>query len=43
MKAALAILAAAVLMLSQAAAGSVGEEFMCWDPDVEHPTSCDDE
>ena len=43
MKTALGILAAAVLLLSQAAAASIGEDFMCWDPDVEHPTSCDDE
>jgi hypothetical protein len=42
MKTALGILAAAVLF-SQAAAASIGEDFMCWDPDVEHATSCDDE
>jgi hypothetical protein len=43
MKTALAIFAAAVLVLSQAAAARIGEGFMCWDPDVEHPTYCDDE
>jgi hypothetical protein len=43
MKAAVAILAAALLVLSHSAAARISEDTMCWDPDVEHPTYCEDE
>jgi hypothetical protein len=43
MKAAVVILAVVVLVLPSAAAARISEGTMCWDPDVEHPTHCEDE
>ena len=37
------IFAAVVLVLPTAAAARISEDTMCWDPDVEHPTYCEDE
>ncbi len=43
MKTATVILAAAILVLSQTAAARISDDTMCWDPDVEHPTYCEEE
>jgi hypothetical protein len=43
MKMLLAIIATALLVLPFPATARIGEDMVCWDPDIEYPLICDDE